>query len=195
VIFGNFAKLNRGGERDREREREFPSPTPKGGGKKFFLYTLRWWWWWCLRSLTAAATPTRPTLTQTTTVTFFNSSLSHTLTFFFFFISSLITKHNITQPWPISTYLSITSHAIIVTTHDIKLENKNPKRKLNKVMDSKCGCWAVLKRGVRGSCKSSASRDSANAIPRTSLVYDAGASNYIVVFFISFVILSSNCWF
>nr|TKR98275.1 putative receptor-like protein kinase [Populus alba] len=40
-------------------------------------------------------------------------------------------------------------------------------------MDSKCGCWAVLKRGVRGSCKSSASRDSANAIPRTSLVYDA----------------------
>ncbi|KAF9679765.1 hypothetical protein SADUNF_Sadunf06G0048900 [Salix dunnii] len=47
-------------------------------------------------------------------------------------------------------------------------------------MDSKCGCWAILKRGVRGSCKSSASRDSANTIPRTSLVYDAGASNYIV---------------
>uniref|UniRef100_A0A6N2KNY9 non-specific serine/threonine protein kinase n=1 Tax=Salix viminalis TaxID=40686 RepID=A0A6N2KNY9_SALVM len=41
-------------------------------------------------------------------------------------------------------------------------------------MDSKCGCWAILKRGVRGSCKSSASRDAANAIPRTSLVYDAG---------------------
>ncbi|KAJ6331878.1 hypothetical protein OIU76_010288 [Salix suchowensis] len=40
-------------------------------------------------------------------------------------------------------------------------------------MDSKCGCWAILKRGVRGSCKSSASRDAANAIPRTSLVYDA----------------------
>ncbi|KAK8660904.1 hypothetical protein V6N13_051811 [Hibiscus sabdariffa] len=35
--------------------------------------------------------------------------------------------------------------------------------------DNKCGCWAVLKRGV---CKSSASRDSANTIPRTSLVYD-----------------------
>ncbi|KAK8523554.1 hypothetical protein V6N12_048072 [Hibiscus sabdariffa] len=34
--------------------------------------------------------------------------------------------------------------------------------------DHKCGCWAVLKRGV---CKSSASR-SANTIPRTSLVYD-----------------------
>ncbi|KAG5102138.1 hypothetical protein AAZX31_17G108500 [Glycine max] len=38
----------------------------------------------------------------------------------------------------------------------------------------KCGCWAVLKRGVRGACKpSSASRDSPNTIPRTSLVYDA----------------------
>ncbi|KAB2020085.1 hypothetical protein ES319_D07G043200v1 [Gossypium barbadense] len=35
--------------------------------------------------------------------------------------------------------------------------------------DNNCGCWAVLKRGV---CKSSASRDSANTIPRTSLVYD-----------------------
>ncbi|XP_030954617.1 serine/threonine-protein kinase PBL35-like [Quercus robur] len=40
-------------------------------------------------------------------------------------------------------------------------------------MEKKCGCWAVLKRGVRGSCKSSASKDSANTIPRTSLVYDA----------------------
>uniref|UniRef100_A0A6N2N0D4 non-specific serine/threonine protein kinase n=1 Tax=Salix viminalis TaxID=40686 RepID=A0A6N2N0D4_SALVM len=40
-------------------------------------------------------------------------------------------------------------------------------------MGSKCGCWPVLKRGVRGSRKSSASRDSANSIPRTSLVYDA----------------------
>ncbi|KAG6739984.1 hypothetical protein POTOM_057614 [Populus tomentosa] len=40
-------------------------------------------------------------------------------------------------------------------------------------MESKCGCWPVLKRGVRGSRKSSASRDSANSIPRTSLVYDA----------------------
>ncbi|XP_029129219.1 probable serine/threonine-protein kinase PIX7 isoform X3 [Cajanus cajan] len=39
--------------------------------------------------------------------------------------------------------------------------------------DKKCGCWAVLKRGVRGACKPSASRDSANTIPRTSLVYDA----------------------
>lgn len=40
-------------------------------------------------------------------------------------------------------------------------------------MEKNCGCWAVLKRGVRGSCKSSASRDSVNTIPRTSLVYDA----------------------
>lgn len=45
-------------------------------------------------------------------------------------------------------------------------------------MEKNCGCWAVLKRGVRGACKSSASRDSVNAIPRTSLVYDAG----IVIF-------------
>ncbi|KAF2318086.1 hypothetical protein GH714_041427 [Hevea brasiliensis] len=40
-------------------------------------------------------------------------------------------------------------------------------------MENKCGCWALLKRGVRGACKPSASRDSANTIPRTSLVYDA----------------------
>ncbi|GLT67801.1 hypothetical protein SLA2020_400850 [Shorea laevis] len=40
-------------------------------------------------------------------------------------------------------------------------------------MEQKCGCWSVLKRGVRGACKSSASKDSANTIPRTSLVYDA----------------------
>lgn len=40
-------------------------------------------------------------------------------------------------------------------------------------MDKKCGCWAVLRRGVSGACKSSASKDSANSIPRTSLVYDA----------------------
>lgn len=40
-------------------------------------------------------------------------------------------------------------------------------------MEKKCGCWSVLKRGVRGACKSSASKDSANTIPRTSLVYDA----------------------
>ncbi|KAG2718813.1 hypothetical protein I3843_03G230400 [Carya illinoinensis] len=41
-------------------------------------------------------------------------------------------------------------------------------------MEKKCGCWAVLRRGVRGACKPSASKDSANTIPRTSLVYDAG---------------------
>ncbi|KAK4257421.1 hypothetical protein QN277_007014 [Acacia crassicarpa] len=40
-------------------------------------------------------------------------------------------------------------------------------------MEKKCGCWAVLKRGVRGACKPSAPRDSASSIPRTSLVYDA----------------------
>ncbi|KAJ8768095.1 hypothetical protein K2173_021035 [Erythroxylum novogranatense] len=40
-------------------------------------------------------------------------------------------------------------------------------------MEKKCGCWALLRRGVRGACKSSASRDSPNTIPRTSLVYDA----------------------
>lgn len=40
-------------------------------------------------------------------------------------------------------------------------------------MDKKCGCWAVLRRGVSGACKSSTSKDSANSIPRTSLVYDA----------------------
>ncbi|KAB5514658.1 hypothetical protein DKX38_028564 [Salix brachista] len=44
-------------------------------------------------------------------------------------------------------------------------------------MGSKCGCWPVLKLGVRGSRKSSASRDSANSIPRTSLVYDAEESH------------------
>ncbi|KAJ6699818.1 hypothetical protein OIU79_012959 [Salix purpurea] len=47
-------------------------------------------------------------------------------------------------------------------------------------MDSKCGCWAILKRGVRGSCKSSASSDAANAIPRTSLVYDAGSPLFLL---------------
>nr|DAD44966.1 TPA_asm: hypothetical protein HUJ06_003196 [Nelumbo nucifera] len=40
-------------------------------------------------------------------------------------------------------------------------------------MEKNCGCWAAFKRGVKGVCKSSASRDSANALPRTSLVYDA----------------------
>ncbi|XVE71491.1 hypothetical protein DITRI_Ditri10aG0154600 [Diplodiscus trichospermus] len=38
--------------------------------------------------------------------------------------------------------------------------------------DHHYGCWAVLKRGV---CKSCASCDSANTIPRSSLVYDAAA--------------------
>ncbi|KMT02801.1 hypothetical protein BVRB_8g193850 [Beta vulgaris subsp. vulgaris] len=42
-------------------------------------------------------------------------------------------------------------------------------------MEKKCGCWAVLRRNVRGSCKSSASKNSANSIPRSSLVYDAAA--------------------
>ncbi|CAN1217002.1 Serine/threonine-protein kinase PBL34 [Linum perenne] len=43
---------------------------------------------------------------------------------------------------------------------------------------NKCGCWGVLKRGVQsGNCKSSsASTHSANAIPRTSLVYDDAAT-------------------
>ncbi|KAJ4951607.1 hypothetical protein NE237_028439 [Protea cynaroides] len=40
-------------------------------------------------------------------------------------------------------------------------------------MENKCGCWMAFKRGVKGSCKSSASRDTANTLPRTSLVYDA----------------------
>ncbi|PSS36113.1 Receptor-like protein kinase [Actinidia chinensis var. chinensis] len=42
-------------------------------------------------------------------------------------------------------------------------------------MEKKCGCWAVLRRSVKSSCKPSASKDSANSIPRTSLVYDAAA--------------------
>ncbi|PON99841.1 Mitogen-activated protein kinase kinase kinase [Trema orientale] len=44
---------------------------------------------------------------------------------------------------------------------------------LDIAMAAKCGCWAVLTRGVRGACNSSASKDSPNTIPRTSLVYDA----------------------
>ncbi|CAM8960415.1 hypothetical protein QQ045_005681 [Rhodiola kirilowii] len=40
-------------------------------------------------------------------------------------------------------------------------------------MESKCGCWAVLRRSVVGS---SPSQNSANTIPRTSLVYDAAAT-------------------
>lgn len=51
-------------------------------------------------------------------------------------------------------------------------------------METKCGCWAFLKRGVRGSCKSSASNHSANTIPRTSLVYDAGTSFFFFFFFL-----------
>ena len=41
-------------------------------------------------------------------------------------------------------------------------------------MEKRCGCWAVLTRTVSGVCKSSASKDSPNNIPRTSLVYDSG---------------------
>ncbi|CAI9100839.1 OLC1v1038023C1 [Oldenlandia corymbosa var. corymbosa] len=40
-------------------------------------------------------------------------------------------------------------------------------------MERKCGCWSVLRRNVRGSCKSSDSKNSVSTIPRTSLVYDA----------------------
>ncbi|KAL8128588.1 hypothetical protein V2J09_017743 [Rumex salicifolius] len=42
-------------------------------------------------------------------------------------------------------------------------------------MEKKCGCWAVLRRGVKDSCKSSSAKNPANSIPRTSLVYDAAA--------------------
>ncbi|KAL4179794.1 hypothetical protein AMTRI_Chr13g89040 [Amborella trichopoda] len=38
---------------------------------------------------------------------------------------------------------------------------------------NKCGCWAVFKYGLKGACKSSASKDAAHTIPKTSLVYDA----------------------
>lgn len=38
---------------------------------------------------------------------------------------------------------------------------------------SDCGCWAVLRRGGGAWKPSSATRDSPNTIPRTSLVYDA----------------------
>lgn len=41
-------------------------------------------------------------------------------------------------------------------------------------MERKCGCWAVLKLSVKGPCKSSDPKKSANSIPRTNLVYDAG---------------------
>ncbi|MQL69333.1 hypothetical protein Taro_001645 [Colocasia esculenta] len=41
--------------------------------------------------------------------------------------------------------------------------------------DRSCGCWVAIVRGVTGaSCKpASAKRESPNALPRTSLVYDA----------------------
>ncbi|KAF8393163.1 hypothetical protein HHK36_021404 [Tetracentron sinense] len=44
-------------------------------------------------------------------------------------------------------------------------------------MEKKCGCWAILKRSAKGTCKSSVSKDSVNALPRTSLVYDADSVN------------------
>lgn len=59
----------------------------------------------------------------------------------------------------------------------MKPVNKNNPRTTME-MEKKCGCWSVLKRGVRGACKPSASRDSANTIPRTSLVHDAGIVVY-----------------
>uniref|UniRef100_A0A5B6ZWE8 non-specific serine/threonine protein kinase n=1 Tax=Davidia involucrata TaxID=16924 RepID=A0A5B6ZWE8_DAVIN len=40
-------------------------------------------------------------------------------------------------------------------------------------MEKRCGCWTALRLSVTGACKPSAPRDSASAIPRTSLVYDA----------------------
>ncbi|KAF7147259.1 hypothetical protein RHSIM_Rhsim03G0250900 [Rhododendron simsii] len=45
-------------------------------------------------------------------------------------------------------------------------------------MERKCGCWAVLRRSVSlkgAGCKPSTASNSANSIPRTSLVYDAAA--------------------
>ncbi|XP_047320077.1 serine/threonine-protein kinase PBL34-like [Impatiens glandulifera] len=41
-------------------------------------------------------------------------------------------------------------------------------------MEKRCGCWSVFRCGFRRNCKSSPNKDSANPIPRTSLVYDAG---------------------
>ncbi|KAG9456733.1 hypothetical protein H6P81_001241 [Aristolochia fimbriata] len=40
-------------------------------------------------------------------------------------------------------------------------------------MEYNCGCWSAFKRGVKGACKPSSSRENANTLPRTSLVYDA----------------------
>ncbi|XP_051152562.1 serine/threonine-protein kinase PBL34-like [Andrographis paniculata] len=41
--------------------------------------------------------------------------------------------------------------------------------------DDNCGCWAILRR----TCSSSDSRTSPNAIPRSSLVYDAAETRYL----------------
>ncbi|KAL7249292.1 hypothetical protein ACSBR1_011443 [Camellia fascicularis] len=38
--------------------------------------------------------------------------------------------------------------------------------------NNKCGCWVVFRKSVRSTCKPSASKDTLNTIPRTSLVYD-----------------------
>lgn len=69
-------------------------------------------------------------------------------------------------------------------------------------MEMKCGCWAVLRRSVRGACNSSDPKNSANSIPRTSLVYDAGNKTWflasmislnfgLIMFPVSFFLLSS----
>lgn len=52
--------------------------------------------------------------------------------------------------------------------------------------NNKCGCWSVLKRGV---CKPSASRQSPNTIPRTSLVHDAGFVLSYVLFFVEYHVI------
>lgn len=85
---------------------------------------------------------------------------------------TIVYTHKLQAWW---WWISVCFHAIVVlTTHESwDLERTT--------MDKKCGCWAVLRRGVSGACKSSASKDSANSIPRTSLVYDAGIYTYIVL--------------
>ncbi|KAJ4754390.1 Protein kinase superfamily protein [Rhynchospora pubera] len=42
-------------------------------------------------------------------------------------------------------------------------------------MEKGCGCWSAVARGVRGACRSTvaAARESANTLPKASLVYDA----------------------
>ncbi|XP_068652574.1 serine/threonine-protein kinase PBL34-like [Aristolochia californica] len=42
-----------------------------------------------------------------------------------------------------------------------------------RAMEYNCGCWSAFRRGVKGACKPSSSRENANTLPRTSLVYDA----------------------